>query len=138
MAFPLLTCGAQKGVKQMENCGVCVDKRREEKRGAAMAKKVRAEDKNDIGSAKQGASVQPGGPKCEILQSCSLTMFLSVLSERKNVIELEACVNTLSLPSFGKEDRATRQARADAVATKIGEAMMYHWTYVTFNYSVHN
>jgi len=49
----------QKGVKWTENCGVCVDKRRAEKRGEAMAKKVQAEDKDDIGSVKQGASEGP-------------------------------------------------------------------------------
>src|SRR6266481_7474397 len=126
--FPLLTRGIQKGEKRTENCGTCMEKRKAEKKAAA--KKAQVGEEEHAGCSRETPSEQPAQWKREMLPSCLLSKFLTVLSERQNVVELEACVDISSWTSAETEDQNTRHGRADVVAVSIGEVMMYHWTYV--------
>jgi len=110
-----------------------MEKRKAEKK--AKAKKAQVGEEEHAGCSRETPSEQPTQWKREMLPSCSLSNFLTVLSERQNVVELEACVDILSWTSAETEDQNTCCGCADVVAVSIGEVMMYHWTYVALSYS---
>jgi hypothetical protein len=92
-AFPLVKRGTplERSVNRTMHCGECGVKDSAAKKLSRPSKKVRLEaDKENGGSVPREILKKPQG---ETLQACALDLFLSFVGERRNVMELEACVD---------------------------------------------
>ncbi|KAF8584152.1 hypothetical protein K439DRAFT_1616941 [Ramaria rubella] len=118
--FMFLVCGKKRGQDCAATCMYCAAQNKgwkkahlkeEEEKCSAQEKKIK--------------------PLQESLEPCMFKDFLALLAERRIVVEVEAHVNIGSLDlDLGHEHC---HKRADAIASKIGNTMEYHFTYVLKN-----